>query len=133
MENSHGKAMIAGILSIVSGVIGILYGVFILAFWIFFLRIMSSESLIQGAQPVPDDIFTLMLILYSVISAVIIILGVLGIIGGVFALKRKYWGWALAGAIASTITFFPCGIAAIIMVSLGQSEFSVPISPETRY
>jgi hypothetical protein len=49
---------------------------------------------------------------------------VLAIVGGAFALKKRHWPLALAGAIAGTITFFPCGIPAIIFVSLGKEEFS---------
>jgi hypothetical protein len=51
----------------------------------------------------------------------------------VFAIKRKYWGVALAGAIASIFTFFPCGIAAVVIISMAKPEFNVPklISPAT--
>ena len=48
---------------------------------------------------------------------------VLGIIGGVYALQRKYWGLALAGAIAGSISFFPCGIVAIIFTAMAKPEF----------
>jgi hypothetical protein len=52
------------------------------------------------------------------------VLGALAIAGGVFALKKKYWAVAIAGAAAGTILFYPCGIAATILVSLGRPEFA---------
>jgi len=65
----------------------------------------------------PEEVFTILAVFYSVIG---IVLALLGIIGGAFALKKKHWGVALAGAIAGVITFFPCGIAAVIMISMAQ-------------
>jgi len=46
----------------------------------------------------------------------------LAVIGGVFALKRTRWGWALAGAICSLL--FPVfGIPAIILLVKSKGEF----------
>lgn len=60
------------------------------------------------------------------------LIGVLAIVGGVFALKVKHWGWALAGAIAATIVFFPCGIAAVILVTKAHPDFQKPVQPEPQ-
>jgi hypothetical protein len=43
--------------------------------------------------------------------------------GGMFALQRKRWGWALAGAIVSILPFSILGIAATILVALSRNEF----------
>jgi len=56
-------------------------------------------------------------------AAVLVILGVLAIAGGVCALRRKGWGWALAGAIAAVIPFFPLGIASTILTVMARDEF----------
>jgi len=40
---------------------------------------------------------------------VCLLLGILGIVGGVYALKRKHWGLGLTAAIAGTLLFFPTG------------------------
>ncbi len=53
-----------------------------------------------------------------------IILGIVAIIGGVFALQKKVWGLALVGAICALL--WPSsilGILAIIFVALSKSEF----------
>jgi uncharacterized membrane protein HdeD (DUF308 family) len=63
-------------------------------------------------------------IFYSIIGILFVLVGILGIVGGVFALRKKNWGVALAGAIAGCVTFFPCGIPAIIFVTLAKPEFS---------
>jgi len=52
-----------------------------------------------------------------------IIIGVLAIVGGVFALRRKKWGWALAGSIAAALVPIPLGIVAIILLALSKNEF----------
>jgi hypothetical protein len=56
---------------------------------------------------------------------IILLIGVLGIIGGIISLRRRHWGAALAGAIAGSVTFWPCGIVAVIFISLGKSEFDI--------
>jgi len=63
---------------------------------------------------------------FGVIGTPLIILGAVSIVGGSFALKRKVWGLALAGAICAV---FPppiavLGILSIIFVSLGKPEFT---------
>ncbi len=63
--------------------------------------------------------------LLSLIGVPWIILGIVAIVGGVHALRRKIWGLALAGSICAVfhpITWF-LGIAAIVFVILGRGEF----------
>ncbi|MFC1864262.1 hypothetical protein ACFLYG_00320 [Chloroflexota bacterium] len=47
----------------------------------------------------------------------------LAIVGGVFAIQRRRWKWALAGSIAAAIIPAPLGIAAIIFTVLSKNEF----------
>jgi hypothetical protein len=60
----------------------------------------------------------------AAIGAPLIILGIIPIIGGIFSLKRRLWGLALAGAICAlfplTLIF---GILAIIFLVMGKNEF----------
>jgi hypothetical protein len=46
----------------------------------------------------------------------------LAVIGGIFALKRTRWGWALTGAICSLLLPFT-GIPALILLIKSKSEF----------
>ena len=124
------NSKVGGILSIVSGAFGVLsLGWFVL--WIYMFNFMiSAVPQDPFAPPFPQELFQFFAIIYGFMGLILALLGVLAIVGGVFALKRKYWGLALAGAIASIITFFPCGIAAIIFISLGRQEF-LPPEPST--
>jgi TM2 domain-containing membrane protein YozV len=125
------KSKVGGILSIIEGVPSILWGIFIGSEWL-------------GSWP----------------PLTAIALGVIAIVGGIYALKRKSWGLALAGSICSVIgceifrlvplfiswvhsshayLFEPpiLGILAIIFVVLGKGEFKAKalagdISPKSR-
>jgi hypothetical protein len=119
MEN---KSQVAGILSIISGALGVLG----MAWMLIVIRVM--RVILEQDPTVPHEFFRIMTIVYLGIGIVLTLIGILGIIGGVFAIKRKYWGLALAGAIASVFTFFPCGIAAIIIISMAKPEFNVSAS-----
>ena len=52
-----------------------------------------------------------------------IVIGVLAIAGGIFAIRRKSWKWALTGAIAGALSLLPLGIAAIVLVAMSRDEF----------
>ncbi|MBE9477778.1 MAG: hypothetical protein IMY81_00870, partial [Chloroflexi bacterium] len=57
------------------------------------------------------------------IGAGMIGVGTVAVVGGIYALRRKTWGFALAGTILATICSTPLGILAIIFVSMGKREF----------
>jgi len=117
------KSPAAGILSIISGAWSAFY--ILWAFlWFYMAKFMTSGSDTYGAIPPPDEFLLFMTIIPSVVGLFFALTGVLAIIGGIFAIKKKRWGLALAGAIAGTIVFFPCGIAAVILISMSQPEFS---------
>jgi len=46
------------------------------------------------------------------------------LIGGVLSMRRKKWGWSLAGSIAGTLSVLPLGIPAIILIALSKDEFA---------
>ena len=48
--------------------------------------------------------------------------GVVAIIGGIYALRVRMWGLALAGAIC-TFPVVPVGVLAIIFISIAKREF----------
>lgn len=52
-----------------------------------------------------------------------IVIGVLAVVGGIFALRRKRWKWALTGTIAAALSLLPLGIAAVILVAISRDEF----------
>lgn len=90
----------AGVLDIISGIFGILQGLYIIS-WGSFIGFTCSVYEV-----------------WEVWGPLHIVVGVLAIIGGIYACKRKMWHLALAGAIAG---IFP---SAPFMVSYLE-EFSI--------
>ena len=112
--------VLAGTLSIISGALGFIGGLFFIAMIFFF------GSVIGSSMNTPDDELGIKIvgIVYGTMGAIGIILAVFAIIGGVFALRRTHWGWALTGSIISTVLFFPTGIPAIVFTVLSRGEFA---------
>lgn len=78
-----------------------------------------------GGMPVPLDMggFAGMI---SALGVILIVLGVIVLLGGICALRRQAWGFALAGAIIS-LPLLPAGtvlgILSIIFLSKSKGEF----------
>jgi hypothetical protein len=60
----------------------------------------------------------------TALIAIPITLVVIALVGGSYALARKRWGLALAGAICACFPVIPLGVLSIIFVSLGKKEFA---------
>jgi len=57
------------------------------------------------------------------VGVFLLALGIVAIVGGVFALRRKSFGMALAGAICALFPIVILGILAIIFVAVSRKEF----------
>jgi len=109
--------------STTAGILDIIAGVWALCV-VVVLFIMGG---ISGYIPnIPAWVAT---VLFS-ISIPIIILAVLAVAGGISNILKKSWGFALAGSIAAffcSFTFFfwgfVLGVAAIVLTTMGRSEF----------
>jgi hypothetical protein len=60
--------------------------------------------------------------IWLIIAGGLILLGILAVIGGISAVRRKRFGLSLVGAIAALISGL-LGILAVIFVLLGKAEF----------
>jgi hypothetical protein len=58
-----------------------------------------------------------------IMGGVLLVLGIIAIVGGVSAIRRKSFGLSLAGAICALIPLNLLGLLAVIFVSLGKREF----------
>ena len=101
------KPTTAGILSIVAGTVSVITGIFVVS--VSELIGMMAGFWGMGAIGTPA-----------------LVVGIVAIVGGAFAIRRRIWGMALAGAICA---LFPppvivLGILAIIFVAMGKNEFS---------
>lgn len=111
------KPTAAGILEIIGGSFQIISGLAIILF---------SGAVAGGLRPgFPyGGGLGLSFPMIAAIGLPLLVLGVMAIVGGIFALKRKTWGLALAGGICA---LFPphslLGILAIVFVALSKEEF----------
>jgi hypothetical protein len=122
------NAKVGGILSIVAGGLGLLGMLMVVALAIFFavmpgLFAEDFNAEFNGGGMTPETMFIILAVIYGVMGLVGALIGALAIVGGVFALKKKYWGWALAGAIGGNLICPLCGIPALIFISMGKPEF----------
>ncbi len=95
----------AGILTIIGGITGIVAG-----------------ALALGITTIAAEILGLFGL--GAIGGGLLALGIVALIGGIMTLKRKSWGFALAGAICALFPVVPLGVAAIIFVAMGRKEFA---------
>ena len=101
------KPIVAGIFNVVVGIFGLITaaGLFI-GFGVIGSVMggaIGGALGIPGMGLIPD--FVPGLLLGMAIPTLIISIFVL--IGGIFTLQRKRWGWALAGSIIAILSFFP--------------------------
>lgn len=108
--------IIAGVINIVSGVLTLI------GFSLFFIfSIVTSISAFEfdgcdlGVEGASVVLF--------LISSFLLVLGILSVFGGINALQRRKWGWALASSVCALIIKFPLGIVSIILIALSRNEF----------
>jgi len=101
------KPKVAGILCIVSGALGVVCSFFMVIGAVMWVATYPSEWAV---------------VIYCCVAP--FILGIIAIIGGYFALKRRIWRLALAGSIAALLPTLLLGIASIIFVSQSKGEFA---------
>ena len=134
MQNN---AKVGGVLSIVSGSLGVLSLLFFIgiAVMMLFMTGRFGQDFFYDSgfydSGAPEGLFAMMAAMYIIIGICHALVGALAIAGGVFALRKMHWGWALAGAIAGAIVFLPCGVPAIVFIAMGKPEFQgvVPAVP----
>jgi hypothetical protein len=108
---------IGGIISIIAGGLTLLFGIlFSLAVALYFT---SNYGFGPGEPRIPATI----VLIFIFIPALAI--SVMAIIGGIYAIRRRIWGLALAGAICALLTIWawPLGVASIVLIALSKFEF----------
>jgi hypothetical protein len=129
------NAKTGGILSIVAGALGGIASLMGILFMILIFSITATDSsYYYDGYRYAEGSFAVFMVIWIIFAAFFVLVGALGVVGGIFAIRRKNWGLALAGAIAGTITFFPVGVPAIIFVALGKGEFEAvsPAAPQVQ-
>jgi hypothetical protein len=110
------KPTAAGILCIIAGVL-----ILVIVGWVVVLNVGGPSH--EGGYGV---IF--LALVFAPISILSIILGIFAIVGGIYALKRRRWGLALAGSICVLILGSPLVvIGALFGPTLSPSSFMVSV------
>ena len=127
MDESRGGLLSAGgILSIIVGVFEVIGGGAMVT--LIGLRIAFRPWLFSCLPDVPGvwrehciAVFPTLTII--IMGGVLLVLGIIAIVGGISAVRRKSFGLSLAGAICALIPLNLLGLLAVIFVSLGKREF----------
>jgi len=108
------KPTTAGILTIVAGGLNLIAGI-----------VVASLG-VACLGPMRGCMGTTGFVGFWVIGAPLIIIGIVAIVGGSFALRRKVWGMALAGAICALFPppIIALGLLSIIFLALSKEEFT---------
>ncbi len=112
------KPTTSGVLSIVAGSLSVAAGLILVLFGGVLSGILASVGVPGALSLIPFPIV-------GGIATPLFILGAMAIVGGTYAIRRRVWPMALAGAICA---LFPpqvgiLGILAIVFIVLGKDEF----------
>jgi len=110
------KPITVGIFDIISGALSFIWAV---CLFIGFAVTSGVWTVPGGIGYIPEFVPSLILG-WAIVS---IIITTILLVGGIYALQRKMWGWALAGSILAIIAFLPLGIAATVLVAQSKNEF----------
>ena len=126
-EDRGGLLTAGGILSIIVGTVEVISGGVVLA--LINLRILLRLWSLPLLQHVPGLWFERIQAAgptwLIIVAGILLVLGIIAIVGGVSAVRRKSFGLSLAGAICALIPvpLSLLGLLAVIFVSLGKREF----------
>jgi hypothetical protein len=117
MENTW-MPKVAGILDIVAGAFGIILSCMMVLWLAAFYFITSIDT-----TEFHDFPLAFMAIFFIPWAIFVLAAGILAIVGGIFALRKRKWSLALAGSIGAFFGSSPLGVAAIIFTAMSKSQF----------
>jgi hypothetical protein len=103
------KPTTAGILDIIAGSFGVIAA----------LALVLVGGIVRFVPKCPPFLGPI----FAAVSVPVVLIGILAIVGGVYALRRKIWGLALAGSIAAFFPSWVLGLTAIVLTALSKDEF----------
>jgi hypothetical protein len=106
-ERPTAKPVVAGVFSILVGAGALLV-----------LSIVGILALVIGSIALP-----VVGIVLAIIGIPLLAVPALALVGGIYAVQRRSWGWALAGSIAAALLSNVLGVASIILVAVSKGEF----------
>jgi len=109
-----------GILSVVVGVFGF-FTCLTLGIVASVLQAIKDNPAYYDLDPEAIPAF---IAVFWVVSIFMLIPSIISVIGGIFAIKRNKWGWALAGSICAVLCSNILGVVALVFIIMGKKEFS---------
>jgi len=106
-----------GVLNIVTGVLGLISEI---AYAIIAALLQANHSVFYIEDP---EIIPIVIAILWIACISTFIPSIVSIVGGVFAIQRKSWGWALAGSICAILCSTITGVLALIFIIMGKEEF----------
>ena len=106
-QHPTAKPIVAGIINIVIGAGALLA-----------LSVFGIIILVAGSLTIPVLGF-----LVALLAVPLIAIALLALVGGIYAVQRKMWGWALAGSIATALMLNIVGVVSIVLVAVSRGEF----------
>ncbi len=109
------RATAGGVLSVIAGSIHLLGWLAVAVL----LRRLAREGALDESGPLGSGLAVWFLVLPLLVAAAV------AVAGGICALKRRCWGFALAGAICSILSplTWIAGFAATVFISISRHEF----------
>jgi len=105
------KPIIGGILILIGALAGIIVGVSLIWLESFLLPLGDYGVDVSG--------------IFAVCGIIWILLSLIGLLGGIFAMQRKHFGLAIVGGIFSLLFgFFIFGLIGLILVAISKDEFT---------
>ena len=105
------KPVVGGVLILIGALVGIISGAILMWGGAMFLSIPMVGDAMAG--------------ILATCGIILVILGLIGLLGGIFAVMRRYWGLAILGGIFSMLTgYFILGLIGLILVAISKREFS---------
>ncbi|MEW5748485.1 MAG: zinc ribbon domain-containing protein [Candidatus Thermoplasmatota archaeon] len=105
--------LVGGILIVVGGVLALLAGIGLVASVGAFDSLMIVD--VEGVDMLED--------LLTACGILFIIFGLIGLLGGVFAIMRKHFGLAILGGIFALFGWFLPALIGLILVGMSKEEF----------
>ena len=115
------KPAVAGILNIIVGVVN-LFGMFIVV--VILVGIGGGMLAISRmADWMPVGLSGFVEGVMVIIAILLLVFSALPLIGGIYAVQRKNWVWALAGSVIAILSSAPLGITSTVLIALAKNEF----------
>ena len=122
-------SILAGILQTISGLLAVVAVLFpdivrcAPILWVYILLIFFPYAWLYAFM---SDLLSAEIVIFPICG---VVLGILAVVGGISAIRRKRFGLSLAGAICALLSHI-LGILAVIFVALGKREFGAKVKED---